>query len=309
MPDPALDPVPLPRQSLRERWIALPSNVQGGLIFLVATVLFSGMVAMIKIVGQHLHVTEILLFRQAVMTLIAAPVIWAGWPGSLQSAKPRLQVARVGLAFLAMTLGFQAVIWLPLAEATVISFTKTFFTTALAIVVLGEIVHAPRWIALMLGFSGVLIIVWPDPSHGFEIWHLAALGSAVCVSAVMIIIRILARTDRPVTILTYQAVGVGLLMIPPAIWFWQTPTLIELAVLIGIGAISAVAQYLNILAMKAGEASALAPLEYTRLIFAAALGWFIFSEWPEERVWLGATVIVLAALYTLHRERMRKVSG
>jgi len=173
----------------------------------------------------------------------------------------------------------------------------------LAIALLGEVVRLPRWTAIICGFVGVLIIVWPQPGQTLSLWHLAALGSAVCVSLVMIVIRILAQIDRPVTILTYQAVGVGVLMIPPTIWFWVTPTLREWGLLIGIGVLSAIAQYLNILAMKVGEASALAPLEYTRLIFATALGFWLFLEWPEPRVWIGAAVIVVASLYVMHRER------
>lgn len=288
---------------LIDRWNALPGNVRGGIIFIVAAVFFSVMVALIKLVGSRLHITEILLFRQITMVLIAAPAIWAGWPGSLQSARPRLQLARVGLAFLAMTLGFSAIIELPLAEATVISFSKTFFTTLFAIIILGEIVRTPRWIALFIGFVGILVIVWPALGTDYGLWHIAALVSAVCVSLVFIMIRILSQIDRPITILTYQAVGVGLLMIAPAIWFWKTPTLWELVLLALIGAVSVAAQYLNILAMRAGEASALAPLEYTRLIFATALGLVLFSEWPDERVWIGAALIVAAALYVLNRER------
>ena len=261
------------------------------------------MIALIKIAGERLHVTEVLFFRQLTMTLIAAPMIIAGWPGSMHSARPGLQVIRVAMAFLAMTLGFLAFIELPLAEATVIAFSKTFFTTILAIIFLSEIVRAPRWIALVVGFVGVGIIVWPDDEFGLNVWHIMSIASAVCVSVVMIIIRILARLDQPVTILTYQAVGVGVLMIPPTIWFWQTPTMFEWGLLIAIGAISALAQYLNILAFKAGEASALAPLEYTRLIFATVLGLWLFNEWPDPQVWLGAVVIILAALYMLHRER------
>ena len=302
LPDPSVDS-PLPHVGLAARWAALPGNVRGGLIFLVSSALFTVMIGLIKIVGQRLHVTEVLVFRQATMIVLALPAIWAGWPGSVRSSRPALQFGRIGLAFLAMTLGFSAVIHLPLAEATVISFSKTFFTTVLAIIVLGEIVRAPRWTALVLGFVGVVIIVWPDESHGLEIWHLAALGSAICVSGVMIVIRILARTDQPVTILTYQAVGVGLLMLPPAILFWVWPSFEELLLLLGIGVLSAAAQYLMILAMKAGEASALAPLEYTRLIFAAVIGFWLFAEWPEPRVWIGAAIIILASLYTLHRER------
>ncbi|MEO1492156.1 MAG: DMT family transporter [Pseudomonadota bacterium] len=303
MPDPQIDQPATLEGSLLERWNALPGNVRGGIIFILAAVFFSVMVALIKIVGQRLHITEILLFRQLTMVLIAAPVLWAGWPESLHSARPKLQVVRVGLAFMAMTLGFSAIVALPLAEATVISFSKTFFTTVFAIFILGEVVRTPRWIAVVVGFVGILIIVWPALSSDYGIWHIAALASAVCVSLVFIIIRILSQVDQPVTILTYQAVGVGILMIAPAIWFWQTPTLAEFGLLVLIGVVSVVAQYLNILAMKAGEASALAPLEYTRLIFAAALGYFLFAEWPEPRVWVGAALIIAAALYVLYRER------
>ncbi|MEE9588192.1 MAG: DMT family transporter, partial [Hyphomicrobiaceae bacterium] len=104
-------------------------------------------------------------------------------------------------------------------------------------------------------------------------------------------------------ILSYQAVGVGLLMVPPTIWFWITPTLTEFLLLIAIGVVSALGQYLNILGLRSGEASAVAPLEYVRLIYVIALGYLIFDEWPEPRVFLGAAIIIGATVYTLHRER------
>ena len=288
---------------MAERWAALPGNVRGGLLFITAAVIFSGMIALIKLAGQRLHVTEVLFFRQLVMMLVALPVIVAGWPGSMRSARPRLQFFRVGLAFAAMFLGFGAVIHLPLAEVTVISFSRTFFTTFLAIFILGEIVRLPRWTGLLIGFAGVMLVIWPDGSHPFNEWHIAAIISAVCVGIVSIIVRILAQIDQPVTILTYQALGVGLLMLGPALWFWVTPTPTEWAILIAIGVLSAIAQYINILAFRAGEASALAPLEYSRLIFATLLGLWVFEEWPEPRVWVGAAIIIGAALWVLHRER------
>ncbi|MEM7423137.1 MAG: DMT family transporter [Pseudomonadota bacterium] len=305
MPDPLVDP-PAPETlgaPWRQRWDDLPPSVRGGIIFIVASAIFSLMIALIKLAGERLHVTEILLFRQITMTVIAAPVIIAGWPESMRSERPRLQVARVGVAFLAMTLGFAAIIHLPMAEATVISFSKGFFATILAIIILGEIVRVPRWTALIVGFIGVMVIIWPQDGSVFNLWHLMALISALCVSVVMIFIRILSQIDKPVTILTYQAVGVGVLMIVPSWYYWVTPTLEEWGLLIAIGALSAVAQYLNILAFREGEASALAPLEYTRLVFATALGWWLFTEWPEPRVWFGAAIIVAAALFMLYRER------
>ena len=105
------------------------------------------------------------------------------------------------------------------------------------------------------------------------------------------------------TILSYQAIGVGLLMFAPMLWFWKTPTPWEAGLLVLIGAVAAVGQYVNILALRAGETSALAPMDFTRLAFAVALGLAMFGEWPSNRVFLGAAVIVGAAFYTLHRER------
>ena len=125
----------------------------------------------------------------------------------------------------------------------------------------------------------------------------------VAVAVVMVIIRVLSREDKPVTILTYQAVGVGLLMLPPALYFWQAPTVEEWLLILGVGAVSASAQYVNILAIRSAEASALAPLEYTRLVFAAAAGLWFFGEWPADRVWIGAAVIIAAALFVVHREQ------
>lgn len=291
------------RPGLSARWAALSGNVRGGLLFLLASVAFSAMAALIKLAGERLHVTEILFVRQLTMIAIAMPVIAAGWPQSIKSARPGLQLLRVGFAFASLILGFGALIHLPLAEVTVILFSKSFFTTLLAIIFLAEIVQRARWFAVALGFAGVLIVVWPDSGYEFQIWHLAALISALCVSSVMIIIRILAQTDRPVTILTYQAIGVGLLLVLPAIYFWKWPTPWEWVLLIAIGVFSAAAQYLSILAMKVAEASAIAPLEYTRLVFTTLLGLWIFAEWPDARVWLGALIIVGAALFVLHRER------
>ncbi|MGD1923249.1 MAG: DMT family transporter [Paracoccaceae bacterium] len=305
MPDPSLEPsyYEVFRSAWMRWWDGLSSNIRGGILFIIGSLLFTVMIALIKIVGERLHVTEILFFRQLTMTAIAAPVIIAGWPQSIYSARPKLQVIRVIMAFLAMVLGFLAFIELTMAEATVIAFSKTFFTTLMAIFLLGEIVRAPRGIALVLGFVGVGIIVWPDEEFGLNVWHIMSIASAVCVSVVMIIIRILARLDKPVTILTYQAVGVGGLMIPPTIWCWQMPTLSEWMLLLAIGMVSAMAQYLNILSFKHGEASALAPLEYTRLLFATILGLWLFAEWPEPRVWAGAAIIVAAAIYMMHREQ------
>lgn len=279
--------------------------MRGGIWMLLGSFFFSIMIVLIKIAGQRMHVTEVLFFRQLTMLLLAAPVILRNFPGSLISARPDLQLLRVSVAFIAMLLGFTSVIYLPLAEATTLNFAKTFFVGILAIIFLGEVVGFRRWSAMAMGFVGVVIIAWPQEGADLNIYSLMAVGSALAVACVMTLMRTIAQIDKPVTILSYQAIGVGALMIPPTIWYWTTPTLLDLALVAAIGAISSVGQLCNIQAFKAGEASAVAPLDYARLIYALILGFFIFNEWPEPRVFLGAAIIVAAAIYTLHRERIR----
>ena len=305
MPDPFLDGPngDASRSAIARWWEGLKPNVKGGLLFLLASVFFTLMIVSIKLASTRLHVTEVLFFRQLTMVALASPVIISGWPGSVRSTRPGLQILRVLFAFGAMVLGFGAFVELTLAEVTVISFSKSFFLTLLAIIFLHEIVAWPRWTALGIGFAGVLIIVWPEEGASLNLWQLAALASAICVAVVMVLIRILSREDRPVTILTYQAVGVGILMLPPALYFWQMPTGEDWLLILGVGAVSACAQYLNILAIRAAEASALAPLEYMRLVFAAAAGLWFFGEWPTDQVWVGAAIIIAASLYVVHREQ------
>jgi drug/metabolite transporter (DMT)-like permease len=305
MPDPALTMMLGTSRAARvqARWAKLPGNLRGGIWFLAGAALLTVMLTLIKLVGQRLHVTEILFFRQLTMVAISVPAIARGFPGALKSKRPDLQFLRIGVAFGAMLLGFTAIIHLPLAEATTLGFTKTFFMTILGIFLLGEVVRARRWAALMVGFAGVMIILWPSGEAGFNLYGLASIASACLVAVVMVLIRKLSQVDRPVTILSFQAIGVGVLMFLPMLWFWQTPTLWEAALLVLIGALAAAGQFINILALRAGEASALAPLDFTRLVFAGALGLAVFGEWPASRVFLGAAIIVAAALYTLHRER------
>jgi drug/metabolite transporter (DMT)-like permease len=297
-------PFSRPRAEFVVKWRRLPGNLRGGLWILLGSLFFAVMVVLIKTAGQTMHVTEILFFRQLTMLLLAAPVIVRYFPTSLISARPGLQLLRISIAFLAMLLGFSSIIHLPLAEATTLNFAKTFFVGILAIIFLGEVVGIRRWGAMMLGFTGVLVIAWPAEGTTFNIYSLMAIGSAAAVACVMTLMRTIAQVDKPVTILSYQAIGVGILMIPPTIWFWTTPSLMDLVLVALIGAVSSVGQLCNIQAFKAGEASAIAPLDYVRLIYALIFGFLIFDEWPEPRVFIGAAIIVCAAIYTLHRERI-----
>ena len=109
---------------------------------MLASMVFSVMAVLIKLLGQHLHITQILLVRQIGMTILVAPAILKNFPGSLRSERLGLQLLRVVCALVAMLCGFTALIYLPLADATAIFFAKSFFVTILAVIFLGETVGA-----------------------------------------------------------------------------------------------------------------------------------------------------------------------
>ena len=283
---------------------AWPDNLKGASTIMLAALGFTLMITLIKLAGERLHVTQVLFLRQSIMTLIVLPSILSHFPGCLRTARLDLQLVRVAAALVAMLCGFTAVIHLPLAEATALGFAKAFFVTIFAILILRERVGARRWGAIVAGFAGVLMMVRPG-SEAFDPVALYAIAGAAGAGLVMVIIRLLSRTDRPITILSYQAILVGLAVAGPAWWFWVWPTPFEWALIAAVGVISYGAQMLNIYAYKWGEASLIASLDYVRLLWATLLGWLVFETLPGPWTWVGAAIVVAAALYTVGRERKK----
>ncbi len=283
----------------------LPDNLKGIAYLMLASLVFSLMALMIKLLGQRLHLTQILLVRQIGMVVMVAPAILRNFPGSLRSARPGLQLLRVSCALVAMLCGFTAVIHMPLADATAIFFAKSFFVTILAVLFLAETVGVYRWSAVLIGFAGVLIMLQPGTDN-FSIYGLASLTGAAGAAAVMILLRLLSRSDSADTILSYGALGVGLVMILPGIYFWQRPTASEWFLLAAVAVVSYFAQKCNIFAYKHGEASLLASLDYVRLLWATLFGFLIFDQFPGLPTWFGAVIVIVAAVFTIYRETRRK---
>lgn len=283
----------------------LPDNLKGIAFLLLASIGFSLMALLIKLLGQRLHVTQILLLRQFGMLILVSPAIMRNFPGSLRTARPGLHLLRILCALLAMLGGFTAVIHLPLADATALFFAKSFFVTIFAVLILGEFVGVYRWGAVAIGFAGVLVMLQPGTDN-FSVYSLASLAGAAGAAAVMINLRILSQFDSADTILTWSALGVGLAMALPGIYFWQAPTGGEWSMACALAVVSYFAQKGNIFAYKHGEASLLASLDYLRLIWATLLGFLVFGDFPGAATWIGAAIVVAAAIFTIYRETRRK---
>jgi drug/metabolite transporter (DMT)-like permease len=293
------------RQRFIATWDGLSGNARGSVWLLVGGLFATVMVTGIKFVGQRLPVLEILFFRQMFVFVLLSPVLAREFPGAFRTNRLKLHLSRCAVSIVAMTTGFTAIVHLPLAEATAISFSRAMFATLLAIIILKEVVGIRRWGATIIGFLGVIIIVRPT-AEGVNEYALLALFSAGLVACNLIMTKSLAATERPSTIMAYHA---GLLTVAyavPAWWLWIEPTWTEMGFIVGIALLMSIVQYCMIRGYKEAEASAAQPLEYVRLIYAAAIGFVVFAEVPTVWTWAGAALIIGSSLYTIRRNTMKE---
>jgi len=291
--------------SIQNRWQALPGNVRGSLWVLLASLIGAVMGGVIKFVGQRIPVFEILFIRQLCVVAIISPVIIKNYATVFKTNRFHLHFMRGAFAAVAMATGFTALVHLPLAEATAISFAKTLFTTLLAIVVLKEVVGIRRWSVTIIGFIGVLIIIRPG-TESMNQYAVLALVASLFVAGIMIVLRQLAQSEAASTIMVYQSCFVTAVMVGPALYFWVTPTWRELTLILAIGGLMSMMQWVYIQGMKAAEAVAVAPVEYARLLFATIIGMVVFAEVPTVWTLSGAAIIVGCTLYTIQRNALRK---
>lgn len=288
-----------------QRFNSLSDNLKGSLVLICAAFLLTVSVALIKLAGERIPVVQILFLRQAGMLLMLSPSLIRNFPDAIRTRRPGLQLIRVALALIALFGGFTAVVNMPLAEATALGFAKSFFITLFAMIILKEKVGPFRWAAIVFGFVGVAVMLQPG-AIGYSVYGLYAIAGAASAGLVMVIIRLLSRTESSSSIIGYQVFGVGLVTLVPATMVWTQPTPAEWLIILAIGIVSFFAQKSNIYAYKHGEASLLASLDYVRLLFATALGFMLFDQLPQLTTWIGASIIIAAAVFTVYREARRK---
>ncbi|NQU59248.1 MAG: DMT family transporter [Rhodospirillales bacterium] len=287
-----------------QRWQALPGNVRGSLIILIASLASVAMSSLIKHVGQTIPVIEILFVRQILVLIIILPVIFQNLGTVFKSSIYSMHFLRASLSVIAMYTGFTAVVNMPLAEVTAITFARILFTTILAIIFLKEVIGMRRWISVIIGFMGVLVIIRPDADN-INIYALMAIVSALFVSGIQIVMRKLSQIDRASTIMAFQSVFLVVVLAVPTYYQWVMPSLGEMMYIVMIGILMALMQWLFIQAFKVGEAAAIAPMEYVRLLYAGVIGIIFFAEIPTVWTLSGAAIIVASTLYTMHRNAVR----
>ena len=280
-------------------WQGLSPAVRGAVWMALATIAWTVMIALVRMLAGEIPTFETMFFRNVVAVIGLAPVLLRGGARQWRSAQPGLHCVRAVMSFTGMVGFFYAIGHLALGDLVALSFTQPLFVVVLAALVLGERVGLARWRATAIGFAGVLVIVRP----GFQeigIATIAVIASALLYAGSNICIKVLMRTDTP----AQAAISVNLLMLPlslvTALPGWITPNLAQTALLVGVGVSGTLGIYLISRAYHAADASAVVPYDFLRLPLTAAAAFVLFGETTNVWTWIGALVI-FASSYLLAR--------
>ncbi|HZF96790.1 MAG TPA: DMT family transporter, partial [Pseudoxanthomonas sp.] len=279
------------------------THVRAALLMLGSTVFFGLMVVAIRLASATLHSFEVAFFRNFFGLLVALPLLLRHGPGFLRTQAFPKYLFRCLIGICSMLAGFWAIGHLPLAQAVSLSYSTPLFVTIAAAAMLGEVVRARRWTAVLLGFIGVLIIVRPGTAQ-FSTGALVAILAAVLSSIVAIQIKQLSATepaDRIVILTTLLWVPMSLL---PAMAVWQWPQGITWLWVVAAGVLGTGGHMLWTRALKLGEVSALTPISFMQLPLVVLFGWWLFGEPLDRWTLLGAGIIFGANAYIARREAM-----
>lgn len=276
-------------------------NIQGAIWMTASAVTFSAMGIFVKHVGAELDSFQVAFFRLFFGFVVLLPALIGAGFRPLVTRRPLLHGVRALLGVAAMSCMFYAITHIPLADAVALSFAKPLFVIVLAVLILGERVRWRRWAATAVGFAGVMIMLRPG-TGGFDPVGLTALAAALFIACAAILVKLMARTESTLTMLAWFAGGATLLAAIPLPFVWRMPSPEQWAMLFLIGLLGTLAQTCIIRAYKIGEATAVAPFDYTRIVFAGLLGYVVFAELPDAWSIAGAGIIVASTLYIARRE-------
>ena len=291
----------LRRQLRTPRWFeALNPNVQGMLLMIVAVTAFSGMAAAMKFVSLELPFLVVILVRMVFGLLPLAPWVLRNGLSSLRTKRFSLHFVRALNGYIALACFVYALGQLTVADVTAIGFARPLWVIPVAAILLGETVGWRRTLATLVGFAGVIVML--RPSGEMDPAMLVALIYSLGACLTLILVKMLSATEPPARIVVYHQALSFLLGLGPAIYFWETPSLAQCTI-IAVSAFCGTAGHLCFArACKLAEATVVAPMEYTRLITAAGIGFMLFDEVPSIWIVPGTALIASASLYIARRE-------
>lgn len=292
--------------ALIARWLALPPNLRGILWVALSGVLFALLNVFTLIPAQHLNPYVMAFLRYFFGALFLLPIFFRlGLYRSLHTNRIGLHISRGAIHTVGMMLWFVALPLTTLAEITALGFTGPIFVTIGAALFLGEDVRLRRWIAVIVGFIGAMIIIRP----GFSALHLGViciLLSTPIFSASNLMSKALASTDSANTIVIWQNIVIVICAAPFAIWFWQNPQWSDIVWFLLAGLAGTLGHICQQRGYQLADITLLQPIGFLSLIYNTVLGYFLFFQQPDVWTFVGAAVIFGSAMYISHREAVRR---
>ena len=275
--------------------------VGSALLMLLSVTLFTASHGFVRGVGKTIHPFEIAFFTSLFSFAFYLPWMIRTKFKPMRTTKLRIHWIRAFVNAGAVAAWYTALALTPLADATALALTSPLFVTLGAVIFLGEKARLRRWVAIGIGIFGALLIVRPG-FQSFSFGFLFVILSIALGGGSRIFAKHLTKWDKPITI----GAWVALLQIPItlvlAVYFWRWPDLFQLGMLAAVGLLVGGAHFTMTMAYNRSDVSALEPFNFMRLIIAALIGFFIFSELPDAWTWAGGAVIIASTSYIARRE-------
>ncbi len=297
------------KHKTRRRAMQLPPAWQAIWWMVMGGVMFSMLNTIARFMALQMDPFEAQFLRYLCGLLVILPLVLRSgmsqgfktfWPTDVKGQFWRGAVHTGGLM-----LWFIALPKIPLADMTAISFTGPIFIMMGASFFLNEPMHRDRWIAALIGFAGVLVVLLPNLSGDGGRYHLVMLASAPVFAASFLITKALTRYETPGVIVLWQAITVTLFSMPMAFLHWQTPTAWQWVGFMATGILGSAGHYFLTRAFQAADISSTQSLRFLDLVWSSLLGWFVFSDLPSHATWLGAFIILMSTVWITRREGQR----
>lgn len=279
------------------------NNALGALLTMLAMLCFAAMDSISKFLVADYPVGQMMWIRSFFVFLFACVVVRRqGIRGALRTRQPGLQLVRCLVAVIESAIFVLAFRYLPLADTHAVAATSPLIVIAMGVAFLGEKAGPARWLAVLAGFAGVLLIVRPGLRE-LDWPVLLPLVGAVLWAGYQVLTRLAARRDSPDTSLMWSAVVAlaATTLVGPIGWQW--PSASAWGLMLAISLLGAVASYALIKALDYAEAGAVQPYSYSLLVWATVFGFVVFSDWPDGWTMVGASIVVLSGLFTWHHDR------
>ena len=278
------------------------NTFQSAVWMLVSCVALSSLAAIGRMLGQYeVNSFQTVFCRLFFAFVVLLPLVLHSGIGKVATTQLKTYVFRSISGIIAMWMWFYAVTLIPIGEQTALSFLAPLFTTMGAAVFLGETVRMRRWLAIMVGFIGALIIIRPGIID-LTLGHFVAIATALAFGCSTLIIKHLTRKDDPLVIVFISHLIMMPLALLPALYVWEWPSYNVWLILMATGPIAVIGHVTMAKAYKLADASFVAGVDYARLPFAVLFGWVLFGELSDIWTWIGASIIFGSSFYVIRRE-------